>query len=433
MSSRDRIAVIAGKIVSLLSRMLGLGAGATWPGEVALAMSPTILLSLTKQLRHGVILIAGTNGKTTTSLMLTTILHYEKLNVVHNGSGANLLNGLVSACVSASGFDGVVNGDWGVFEVDENSLPVILKYIKPKVIIMLNLFRDQLDRYGEVDVISEKWQLAIKNLTEETTLVLNADDPLIASLGKKVKADVSYFGLTQKAEQATNLEHATDSIFCLFCGSRLLYNSYYFSHLGDWYCKVCGEKRPKLTMSSWESPLPGLYNKYNTLAAALTAQSLGIHGKHINESLQGFAPAFGRQEECVVNRKKIKLFLSKNPAGFNASLRAVLELHPKSILLALNDRIPDGRDVSWIWDVDFEMIPETMPVVVTGDRVFDMAIRMKYAQEKDGMKNMIVQPDLKQAITSGLEKVKEGEMLYVLATYSAMLDIRKIITGRKIL
>lgn len=437
MSFRDSIAVLAGKVVIVASRLFGLGAGATWPGEIALAISPGILKSLTRQFSKGVILVAGTNGKTTTSLMLKTILHYEKLRVVYNASGANLLNGLVSACIRRAAFDGTLLADWGVFEVDENLLPVVLKYVNPKIIVLINLFRDQLDRYGEVDVIADKWRYALEKLSSDTTLVLNADDPLIASLGKGSKATSVYFGLTQNAEQASGLEHATDSIFCLFCGSRLAYHSYFFSHLGDWYCIVCGQKRPELQLSAFESPLPGLYNKYNTLAAALTAISLGIHSKHIRESLQGFAPAFGRQEICIVNGKKVQLFLSKNPAGFNASLRAVLDLKPKVILLALNDRIPDGRDVSWIWDVDLEMIPENVSIVITGDRVYDMAIRMKYARNFQNptskIQPMTVELDTKKAIAAGLGQLKTGETLYVLPTYSAMLDIRKILTGRKIL
>jgi UDP-N-acetylmuramyl tripeptide synthase len=435
MSPKDSLAVSIGKSVSRVSTLMGIGAGATWPGEIALKISPSLLSPLTKQLRHGVILVVGTNGKTTTSLMLKTILHYEKLRVVYNASGANLLNGLVSACMKYASWGGVLRADWGVFEVDENSLPIVLRYVKPKMIVVLNLFRDQLDRYGEVDVIAEKWQKALGALTSETTLVLNADDPLVASMGKKTHARVSYFGLTQKAEQATSLEHATDSIFCLFCGARLLYHAYYFSHLGDWYCSVCGEKRPELNLSAWESPLPGLYNKYNTLAAALAAQTMGIHSKHIKESLQGFAPAFGRQEERVVNGKTVKLFLSKNPAGYNASLRAVLDMKPRVMLLSLNDRIPDGRDVSWIWDVDFEMIPGTVQVIVTGDRVYDMALRMHYTQNslKNKSKKMIAEPDVKKSLMTALDLCKKGETLYVLATYSAMLDIRKIVTGRKIL
>lgn len=434
MTFKDTVAIGIGKTVSRISKILGLGAGATWPGEIALSISPHILAPLAKQFRHGVILVVGTNGKTTTALMVKTILHFEEMNVVYNASGANLLNGVVSACLGASSWHGKIQADWGVFEVDENSLPIVLRYVKPKEIIVLNLFRDQLDRYGEVDTIAEKWKKAFSILTGETTLILNADDPLIASLGKNIHASTVYFGLTEKSEQGSGFEHATDSIFCLFCGSRLTYRANYFSHLGDWYCSVCGEKRPALALSSWESPLPGLYNKYNTLASVLAAQTLGIHSSHIKESLRGFAPAFGRQEERIVNGHTIKLFLSKNPAGFNASLRAVLEMGPRVILLALNDRIPDGRDVSWIWDVDFEMMNPNSCVIVTGDRAYDMGLRMKYTKnEIKNDKKLFIVPQTKEAIRQGLSLLKKNEILYVLSTYSAMLDIRKVITGRKIL
>jgi len=433
MTLLDRIAIFLGKCVSSFSTTLGLGAGATWPGEIALSLSPHILKQLTRQFRHGVILIAGTNGKTTTSLMIKTILHYENLKVIINDSGANLLNGLVSACVKKASISGSISADWGVFEVDENSLPIILQYVTPKIIVLLNLFRDQLDRYGEVDVIAEKWNNAVKSLKDDTTLVCNADDPLIASIGKKGESAAVYFGLKKKTTQGTGMEHATDSIFCLNCGSRLSYNNYYFSHLGDWCCRVCGEKRPKLSLDSWESPLPGLYNQYNAMAAALAAQRLSIHNSHIKEALKGFAPAFGRQEEKSINGKTVKLFLSKNPTGFNASLRAVLDMKPRVILLSLNDRIPDGRDVSWIWDVDFEMIPDAVEVVVTGDRVYDMALRMQYTKRVRVAKNLAVEPDPKRALQLALSKLKPKETLFVLPTYSAMLEIRKILTGRKIL
>jgi UDP-N-acetylmuramyl tripeptide synthase len=436
MTLRDKLAVFLGKLISRCSMTFGMGAGATWPGEVALAISPNILTPLASQFRRGVILVAGTNGKTTTSLMIKTIVRFERQNVVLNGSGANLVNGIVSACIKASSRAGRISSDWGIFEVDENSLPIVLRYVKPKYIILLNLFRDQLDRYGEVDVIAEKWKNALSHLTSETTLILNADDPLIASFGKQVKAGVAYFGLTQPGNQSSGFEHATDSIFCLFCGARLSYHANYFSHLGDWFCPVCGEKRPPLTLSSWESPIPGLYNKYNTLASALTAQRLGIHNSHIREALKAFAPAFGRQEECVVHGKKVKLFLSKNPTGFNASIRAVLTMKPKIILLALNDRIPDGRDVSWIWDVDFEMIPAATRVVITGDRAWDMAIRMRYTREqkaKSKEQKLLVEPSVKRAIEKSIQLARSQDTVYVLSTYSAMLEIRRVITGRKIL
>lgn len=425
MGIRESIAIYAGKAVSWLSTTLRMGAGATWPGEIALSISPALLRSLSGMFTKGVILVVGTNGKTTTSSMISTILTKQEHSLVHNTSGANLLNGVVSSCVLQFG----ETYEYGVFEVDENSLPHVMRFITPKIVVVLNLFRDQLDRYGEVDVIAQKWHKALKPLPFESTVLLNADDPLVASFGKKLDARVLYFGLSEKFKQDRVIDHATDSIFCQYCGGRLAYSSYFFSHLGDWFCTVCGDKRPEVALSSWNSPLPGLYNTYNTLAAVLVGRELGIADPQIESSLVGFRPAFGRQEEFDIDGKCIKLFLSKNPAGFTASLRAVLDMKPKAIMVALNDRIPDGRDVSWIWDVDFELIGNKTSVVVTGDRVYDLALRIQYAEKK----NMTVESDIKKAIEKGLLQLKHGETLYILATYSAMLDIRKILIGRKIL
>ncbi|OGG12142.1 hypothetical protein A2Z00_03080 [Candidatus Gottesmanbacteria bacterium RBG_13_45_10] len=439
MTFKEQMTVAVGKFVSWTSKTFRLGAGATWPGEIALFFSPNILRSLGSQLSGGIILVAGTNGKTTTSLMIKTILEHEGMMVVHNKSGANLLNGIVSACIDMATGKGHIKADWGVFEVDENSLPIVLHEVSPKAIVLLNLFRDQLDRYGEVDVIAEKWEKALKYVNSDTTLILNADDPLVSFLGKKATLKAKYFGLTDTSLQAKTMEHATDSTFCLFCGARLSYRTVFFSHIGDWYCRACGEKRPRLDLPSWKSPLPGLYNLYNTLASVLTARTFGVPDDHITQALKGFAPAFGRQEEFVIDGKTVKLFLSKNPAGFNASLRTVLECKSRAILLALNDRIPDGRDVSWIWDVDFEKIPDAVTVIVTGDRVYDMAVRIKYTRtslivNRDSQKSgLFVEPDIKKAIQKGLDQVKNEETLYILPTYSAMLEIRKVLTGKRIL
>lgn len=425
MSIRDRVAIAAGRFVSWTSKTFRLGAGATWPGEVALTISPSILNALSMQFSKGIILVVGTNGKTTTSSMISTILSGNHQSHIHNTSGANLLNGVVSACIVHGGKP----SEYAIFEVDENSLPHVIRYVTPKVVVVLNLFRDQLDRYGEVDVIAEKWTKALKLLPPDSTVILNADDPLVCSFGKKLDAKVKYFGLSEQFKQDRKVEHATDSIFCQFCGGRLAYKSYYFSHLGDWYCTVCGDKRPEVSLSSWNSPLPGLYNTYNTLAAVLASRELMIADSTISHALLGFHPAFGRQEEFTVGTKTLKLFLSKNPAGFNASLRATLDMNPKAILIALNDRIPDGRDVSWIWDVDFEIVPSKTHIIVSGDRVYDLALRIQYSDTK----KMIVEADLKKAVDQGLTTIKDGEVLYVLATYSAMLEIRKILIGRKIL
>jgi lipid II isoglutaminyl synthase (glutamine-hydrolysing) len=429
----ERIIVIKTKLISVISIKLGIGAGETWPGEIALTLRPNILSSLTAHIKKGIILVAGTNGKTTTSLMIATILEKHGDKVITNATGANLLNGVVSSLIRSSNWYGNVNADWGVFEVDENSLPLVLKYVKPKKIALLNLFRDQLDRYGEVDVIVEKWSKVLSAIEGQTSLILNADDPGIAWIGKKAKGNVSYFGVNDKKEYLKIAEHATDSTFCPNCGARLEYDGIFYSHIGHWHCKSCTFTRPTPNVSVFPSSLPGLYNLYNTLAAVAVTKSLGIPEHEIKKSLEHFTPAFGRQEEFVLNGKKVKIFLSKNPAGFNSSLRTVLELGAKNILLVLNDRIPDGRDVSWIWDVDFEVLAhdehvmkkhgERMMIVVSGDRVYDLALRLQYAE----VKNVAVEPDLKKAVA-----LSNGDV-YILATYSAMLEVRKILTGKKIL
>ncbi len=464
---------------------MSLGAGGTWPGEVALAFNPHVFQYFAKKFVKGIILIAGTNGKTTTSLMIKKILESDNNLVVHNDSGANLLNGIVSACIKHSSWTGSFEADYGVFEVDENTLPQALSAVSRQLsaqttIVLLNLFRDQLDRYGEVDVIAEKWERVLEsygkqdeqneqNEQESKTsktrkisknvkvqLIANADDPLIAHIAKvatsrpgpaspagRLEVRAVYFGINEKAKFIPNLEHATDSIFCLTCGSRLLYDGIYYSHLGIWKCPKCGEKRPLPDLSTWKSPLPGLYNTYNTLAAVSVVKSLGYKDTAINKTLAQFSPAFGRQEEFELDGKKVKIFLSKNPAGFNEVLKTVLELGATQLLLVLNDRIPDGRDVSWIWDVDFEMIANVTNkqtrikrIMVSGDRVYDIALRLKYADPtKFQISNFKfqIEEDLKKAIVISIDQASKSETLYILATYSAMLEVRKILKGRKIL
>lgn len=441
------------KLISSVSRALNLGNGGTWPGEIAFRFRPDILKLFSAQLKKGSIVVAGTNGKTTTTLMIKRILENQGYTVIHNDSGANLINGIVSAFIQSSSWTGWVDADWGVFEVDENSLPLVIsnfKYqisktqIKEKelILVFLNLFRDQLDRYGEVDVIAEKWGKALNELPEETKIILNADDPQIAFLGKELKMQVIYFGLDDPESFLKDKEHATDSTFCLNCGNRLEYEGIYYSHIGIWKCEKCLYKRPQPEISKWPDILPGLYNKYNTLAAVAVGKTLGITDTKIKYSLSDFSPAFGRQEELEVHGKKIKIFLAKNPAGFNESLRTVISLGAKEILLVLNDRIPDGKDISWIWDVDFEMMPAYITPVISGDRAHDLALRIKYAKQahilpkgavSEPQTPILVYEDLKEALEFALGSPNKKETLYILATYSAMLEVRKILKGRKIL
>lgn len=427
MSFLDRVVITNAKTVSNTSTTLKLGAGETWPGELALTVRPKIASYFSKQLTSGVILVAGTNGKTTTTLMIKKILESKGDRVVTNATGANLLNGIVSAFIKSADWKGDLHADIGLFEVDENSLPIVLKHIIPKRIVILNLFRDQLDRYGEVDIIIEKWQKVLRNLPSQTEVILNSDDPSVAYLGKLITGNVTYFGLNDEKKYLKEKEHATDSTFCPNCGERLNYKGVYYSHIGIWECKKCGTKRPDPDVHTFPQVLSGLYNLYNTLAAVACAKTLRIEDSVISSALVNFEPAFGRQETLEFHGKKVQLFLSKNPTGFNASLRTVKSLGAKHLLLILNDRIPDGRDVSWIWDVDFE-VSKAITVYVSGDRVYDLALRLAYADVPP-----IVEPDVQAGLGTAINAMPKGQTLYVLATYSAMLDVRKILTGKKIL
>lgn len=433
MNLRTRLAIILGKLVSLVSTTLRLGAGATWPGEIALRLNPRILRILSTHAPF-VILVAGTNGKTTTVKMIETILIHNGKTVYRNASGANLDNGLVSAFLADMKWNQHFRSKYFIFEVDEATLPNVLKDLTPQIIVLNNLFRDQLDRYGEVDTIAEKWLVALGGLERQTNVIINADDPHLAFIGFKLTANVKYFGLEDPSLFLPKMQHATDTIYCPNCGARLTFAGVYFSHLGKWACGNCSFVPPKedVTVRDFACPIEGIYNKYNTLAAALVALTLGVNKSDIRDALTHFTPAFGRLETVVADGKRVKILLSKNPTGFNESLRTVAASRDVGpMLLVLNDRIPDGRDVSWIWDVDFEQYRNFSRYIVSGDRVFDMALRLKYA-EISSKKTDVVE-SLGEAIAAGIGAVKNNEVLWILATYSAMLDVRKILTGRKIL
>lgn len=435
--------ILIGRMVAFTSRLLNRGHGSTWPGHIALSLNPNFIKDVLKSSRTKIILIAGTNGKTTTAKLLQSLLQKNGYSTFQNEAGANLLNGIASTLILNSNKAGKLVHDYVIFEVDENTLPLALSEFTPDYLIILNLFRDQLDRYGEVNTVALKWKKAIKRLPSPTTVILNADDPQIASLGKEVKANILYFGLNDEGVAQKEKEHAVDVTHCPFCNNPLTFNTIFFSHLGDWGCKQCKNKRPKPEISNFPIyPLLGVYNRYNLLAAVLCAQQLGIPKEKIVKSLKNFSPAFGRQEVLIVNGKRIQLFLSKNPTSFNQSLRTIAQLKAKHVLLVLNDRIPDGRDVSWIWDVDTEELDKKIDsLLISGDRCYDMGLRMKYAIQNSirqfggqnhNLKFKIIE-NLKEAVQKALKEIGQGETLYILPTYSAMLEVRKILTGHKIL
>ncbi|MEH1919121.1 Mur ligase family protein [Nostoc sp.] len=430
-------AVSVAKSVTFIVRSLRLGAASVLPGSIARRIEPRLLQLLSQQVKNGVILIAGTNGKTTTALLLCTILERKGFRVTHNSTGANLENGLMTALLESTNLLGTLNTDYAILEVDENIVPRVLAPLQPRIILCLNLFRDQLDRYGEVDTISKRWTKVISTLPPETMVIPNADDPTLSNLGQQLPQRVLFFGLNEPEHYLEAIPHAVDSIYCPKCGHSLDYKGVYLSHLGDFTCPKCGFSKSKPTLESgeWSQILVGLYNKYNTLAAATAAIELGVDEATIRDTINNFQAAFGRAEDLVINGKRVRILLSKNPVGTNETIRVVTQSTDKTTLLVLNDRTPDGTDVSWIWDVDTEKLVERGgTLVVSGDRVYDMALRLRYSQKSlESNLNLIVEEDLRQAIATALEHTPENETLHILPTYSAMLEVREVLTGRKIL
>ncbi|ELR98163.1 Mur ligase family protein [Gloeocapsa sp. PCC 73106] len=436
-SWRLALAIATGKTITTLVQGLGLGAASVLPGAIARRLYPELLPLLAAQITQGIILVCGTNGKTTTALLLRQMLTLQGYRVVHNETGANLVNGLITALLNQASWRGQLSADYGILEVDENVLPLIVGPCQPEFILALNLFRDQLDRYGEVDSISERWQQAIAPLNPDTQIILNGDDPTLAYLGRQLTQKVSFFGLSESELYLETIPYASDSTYCPSCGAALNYQGVYLSHLGDFDCSSCGFGKPDLEINSreWSQVLMGVYNKYNTLAALTVALKIGVERTVLERAIAEFKPAFGRAETLTINGKTVKILLAKNPVGMNETLRAVQQAsgHQTIVtLLLLNDRTPDGTDVSWIWDVDTEQLTQLQgQIIVSGDRVYDLALRLQYTEPSP--QTLIIKDNLSEALSEALNATPEDATLYILPTYSAMLEVRQLLTGKKIL
>jgi len=421
--------IVIGKWISHLIAFCNLGSGSTWPGHIALWANPQFIKQIIGKNQLKIIIVAGTNGKTTTASILSHILAHNGYKIFQNQSGANLLNGIASSLIIAANNWGKLDFEYVVFEIDENVIPLALAQMNPDFLVLLNLFRDQLDRYGEIANIAKKWILAIQKLPPQAQVILNADDPQIAYIGRNIQAKTAFYGLTETPQPSEATQYAADSLYCPQCGKKLIYTVNYFSHLGDYQCGACDFKRPELTIQNSFYPLAGVYNKYNALAATLTALKMGIDEGKITAAEKSFTPAFGRQEIIEVSGKRVQLFLAKNPTSFNQSYETIKTLGATVLCISLNDRTPDGTDVSWIWDVDFPKLSQFRHIFLTGDRVYDMALRLNY----EGYQSFTAYPKPSDALREALSGLKEHETLFVLPTYSAMLDIREILTGRRIL
>lgn len=441
--------IITAKAVSIASGRVG-HSGTTLPGRVIKTMDSGIIGRLSRKLPQGCVLVSATNGKTTTSAMIAGILAMEGLNVARNREGANLAAGVATALLKDASLAGEPRADIGLFEVDEFALPEVASESRPRQVLLMNLFRDQLDRYGELEHIAERWRGAIEGMPDTTLAVLNADDPLVAEMSKIRPENSVCFGIEDSSAGGLVMQHASDSKYCTVCGGPFDYEVFYMGHMGKYHCPKCGNRRPSPTIHAdnvsidgmrgsgfdlvtpdgtvhLDLPLPGLYNLYNALAAATCAHCLGISLAAIKNGLEAFSAAFGRVERILIDGKPVVLLLVKNPAGFNEVVRTLMiEPGPKSLLVALNDKIADGRDISWIWDVDLEVLaPEVGSAVCSGTRAEEIAMRLKYAgvaQEK-----LVVASDLEQALREALGKTPQGDTLFVLPTYTAMLALRQTI------
>jgi UDP-N-acetylmuramyl tripeptide synthase len=431
-----------------LSRLAGTGGGTTLPGKLLSKLDPGAVDRLAARLPQGSALVSATNGKTTTAAMVARILE-PSWRLAHNRAGANLVSGVASALVAARG------ADLGLFEVDEAALPEVARRVRPRAVSLGNLFRDQLDRYGELELLAERWREMGRELPAEASLVVNGDDPQLGALvsARDPRTRSVVFGLDDPRQAAPELQHAADSKWCVRCGTPYEYAAAYIGHLGDYRCPSCGHARPALDVCAREIELnglesvsfelvdpdgsrrielrvPGLYNVYNALAAASLSRVLGASGEEVQAGLQGFSAAFGRFERIPIGERSLLVLLIKNPTGANEVVRTLVAGGaPRLLLLALNDEIADGRDVSWIWDVDFEpLLGGLERLIATGQRAAELALRFKYAGLPTGAIEVV--PSLEEALDRGLELTPPGDELTALPTYTAMLALRELVERR---
>jgi UDP-N-acetylmuramyl tripeptide synthase len=415
------------------------------PGKLLWRLDPGAIDRLAARLPLGSAVVSATNGKTTTAAMAASILG-SHVKLAHNRAGANLMSGVASTLIGARA------AELGLFEVDEAALPEVVARLKPGAVCLGNLFRDQLDRYGELEHVAARWRAAVHALPTTTALAVNGDDPQVGELARE-RTGVIVFGLDDPRVARSSLQHAADSKYCIRCGTPYEYAAAYVGHLGDYRCPACGHGRPPLDVVARELELnglesvtftlvtpaehrrvelrvPGLYNVYNALAAASLALALRASPDEIVSGLGTFRAAFGRFERIAVGDRRVLVLLIKNPAGANEAVRTIVDgASPDVAVVALNDAIADGRDVSWIWDVDFEPLLAGLDrLVATGDRAAELALRFKYGGlDPDAIE---VVPSLDRALDRGLELVPPGEELVVLPTYTAMLALRKIVADR---
>ncbi|GAB6157638.1 MurT ligase domain-containing protein [Desulfotomaculum varum] len=450
MNIRLIIAVLAAKLASFISRRFG-GRGSSLPGVVARKIYPGVLTDLARQVRHGIIMVTGTNGKTTTNNMIAEIMKSGGFSLVINREGANLITGVTTAFIRHADWLGRVKCDYALLEVDEASLPKVIKEVQPQLVVVNNFFRDQLDRYGELDKTVKLVSDALQSLPQ-VHLVLNADDPLVAQLSVTTGHTASFFGLAANQRTDTGARQTREARFCPRCGQELHYLTYQYSQLGTYTCPHCGFQRPtpqvegvkvtpgntglscRVRYAAGEIDMmvhtQGFYNLYNALAAFTVGCLMNIEARLILEGLLHYQPAIGRMETFRYNGKPVLLNLVKNPTGYNEGIATLVNIPgTKNVFMAVNDNDADGRDISWLWDVDFEYLAAHQNnieiFVCSGLRGEEMALRLKYAGVP--LEKITVTRELAVAIKEVL--AGPGKITYLYTTYTALWPTQKVLCG----
>jgi UDP-N-acetylmuramyl tripeptide synthase len=443
-----RFAVALSRLAGWLSRVAGRGGGTTLPGLVLLKIRPLAVGELAGRLPSGSVMVSATNGKTTTSRLIVDAAQSQGLRVAANPSGSNLLRGVATALLDSAN----AHADLGVFEVDEAALPAAVADVGPDVIVLMNLFRDQLDRYGELEGIVNSWATMLATVPQDTVIVGNADDPAIVGLIEDRPGRL-FFGVDDQAVGRPELPHAADTTRCRRCDSELTYDLITIGHMGHWQCPSCDWRRPEpevsvrtvaleglsgqsLTIRHGDDSydihvgLPGLHNAYNVVAALATTVAMGLDAGPSAAAMGATQAAFGRAERVALRDQELVILLAKNPTGANENIQTLLlEDGALDVLVALNDRTADGQDVSWIWDVDYEpLLPRLAHLTLCGDRAYDLALRFRYGGLDP--EAMTVIPEIAAALDAALAAGGTGTRLYALPTYTAMLDLRSVLVER---
>lgn len=447
---RKLLSISAARLLIQAIKLTGSGSGTNLPGKIAGKIWPGLLSYLVKQNKKEILTITGTNGKTTTAGLIASMLRQHNRKVVHNHRGANMLTGITSAVAENSSITGVLDSDNCVFEVDEAYLYRAVDEFAPDIIAVTNLFRDQLDRYGELNATARKIESAIEKVSLENPLklVLNADDPIVSRITGSARVGKVFFGFEEInfLNQDAKIQSPQETVSC-GCGNYFAYSKIFYGHLGRFHCS-CGVKRPcpdfraKAIVDTDSSillindefevkiGLPGLYNCYNALCAVATALTAGIPIEPIQKGTENYSSAFGRAQAIEIEGKSVLIQLIKNPIGATEVLRTIKNDDRGTLFILINDNYADGRDVSWLWDANFELLSGyNKTAVISGTRAADMAVRLKYAGISP--ENMVVEENIKKSFLLALENTGKREKLYVLPTYTALLELDKIIPSRR--